>query len=385
MNTFKAVNYHLFTIEDKKEELREYKSTTYTNTHGFGDSAISVYVGGTEDSNFKISPGETTYIKITFYNNAGFDWNMKGGAMEKEGLNIPSDKLMKDYIHAVKVPKKYNFMELDIPEQIKDYVDIIPSDHNANVESQFFDFQSINVVNIKDGFQGEYFYKLTLKEGLDEKYFGRIWEIKVKLIYDYFEMLPGSSNDPGTKKGYDNFHMYHDYILSVPSIKFGIPYPSTHSNQDYRNKVFYTLGRGTGIKITYNMNKEFTLDDIKIITAEEKEKIEEASAIESNYNEELLNIWKNGISNKASYLTGEIIATVSEPGNIYKKVTIDLSQVLPSLPYEVYGQPDLTIFYTLVKVSASQLTYGSRRVINNDYYSSYNDSRKVRSSQNSKS
>ena len=361
LNTFKTVNYHLFTIEDPKEELREYKSSTYTNTYGFGDSAVSIYVGGTEDSNFKIKPGESTYVKITFYNNAGFDWNMKGGAIEKEGLDIPSDKLMKEYLHTVKVPSKYNFLELEIPSQIKDYIDIIPSDHNKDVESQFFDFQSINVVTIRDGFQGEYFYKLTLKSGLDEKYFGRIWEIKVKINYDYFDMLPGSSNDPST-------------------IKFGIPYSSSHSNSDYRNKVFYTIGQGTDIKIISTFYNEISLDDIKILTLEEIDKIEEASSVDSNFNEELLKIWNTGISNTKSYLTGDIPATVKPSKmNGYNTLTIDLSKVLPSLPYEVYGEPDITKYYVLVKLSAAQFTYGSRQILNNAYVS-YNDSRKIRNS-----
>ena len=380
LNTFKTVNYHLFTIEDPKEELREYKSSTYTNTYGFGDSAVSVYVGGTEDSNFKIKPGESTYVKITFYNNAGFDWNMKGGAIEKEGLDIPSDKLMKEYLHTVKVPSKYNFLELEIPSQIKDYIDIIPSDHNKDVESQFFDFQSINVVTIRDGFQGEYFYKLTLKSGLDEKYFGRIWEIKVKINYDYFDMLPGSSNDPSTKVKYGPFYYYHDYTLKVPSIKFGIPYSSSHSNSDYRNKVFYTIGQGTDIKIISTFYHEISLDDIKIVTLEEIDKIEEASSVDSNFNEELLKIWNSGISNTKSYLTGDIPATVKPSKmNGYNTLTIDLSKVLPSLPYEVYGEPDITKYYVLVKLSAAQFTYGSRQILNNAYVS-YNDSRKIRNS-----
>ena len=378
LNTFKTVNYHLFKVEDQKEELREYKSSTYTNTYGFGDSAVSVYVGGTEDSNFKIKPGETTYIKITFYNNAGFDWNMKGNAIET-GLNIKSDELMKKFIHSVKAPIKYNFLELDIPEQIEDYVEIIPSDHNKDVESQFFDFQSINVVTIRDGFQGEYFYKLTLKTGLDEKYYGRIWEIKINLKYECFDMLPGSSNDPSTKVKYDHTY-YHDYKLSVPSIKFGIPYSSSHPNENYRNKVFYSLGRGTDIRIIYNFYQELSLDDIKIVSLEEVDKIQEASAVDSNVNEELLKIWNEDISNKGSYLTGEIGATVSDSRfSGYKTMKIDLNNVFPYLPYEVYGQPDITKFYVFVKLSASQFTYGSRQILN-EAYVSYNDSRKIRNS-----
>ena len=377
LNTFKTVNYHLFTIEDPKEELREYTSSTYTNSYGFGDSAVTVYVGGTEDSNFKIKPGETTYVKITFYNNAGFDWNMKGGAIVKDDLNIPSDKLMKDIIHSVKVPKEYKFMELEIPDEIKEYIEIVPSDHNSNVDSQFFDFQSINVVTIKDGFQGEYFYKLKLKTGLDEKYFGRIWEIKVNLKYDYFDMLPGSSNDPSTKVKYDHT-MYHDYILKIPSIKFGIPYSEAHSNTDYRNKVFYTLGRGTDIKIIYDYYQELSLDDIKILTLEEVDKIKEASAVESNYNEELLKVWNEQITNTKSFLNNDIEATIvdSRAGG-YKTMSIDLSKVLPTLPYEVYGQPDVTKFYVLVKLSAPQFSFGSRKVLQSAYVK-YNYPKKER-------
>ena len=63
----------------------------------------------------------------------------------------------------------------------------------------------------------------------------------------------------------------------------------------------------------------------------------------------------------------------------YKTMTIDLSKVLPSLPYEVYGEPDITKYYVLVKLSAAQFTYGSRQILNNAYVS-YNDSRKVRNS-----
>ena len=65
--------------------------------------------------------------------------------------------------------------------------------------------------------------------------------------------------------------------------------------------------------------------------------------------------------------------------NGYKTITIDLSKVLPSLPYEVYGQPDFNKFYILVKLSASQFTYGSRQILNSAYIS-YNDSRKIRTS-----
>ena len=164
---------------------------------------------------------------------------------------------------------------------------------------------------------------MTLKSGLDEKYYGRIWEIKINLKYECFDMLPGSSNDPSTKVKYDHTY-YHDYKLSIPSIKFGIPYSSSHPNENYRNKVFYSLGRGTDIRIIYNFYQELSLDDIKIVSLEEVDKIQEASAVDSNVNEELLKIWNEEISNKGSYLTGEIGATVSDSRfSGYKTMKID--------------------------------------------------------------
>jgi hypothetical protein len=377
VNTFKAINYHLFSLEDKNEKLREYKLTTYTNSYGFGDAVTMINIGGIKDSDCRIKPGETTYIKITIFNNAGFDWNMKGGAITAEKLAyIDPNTLMKEKIHAVRVPKAYNFLELEIPEPIRDFIDIIPSDHNQNVSAQFFDFECINLVTIRDGFKAEYYYKLTLKDGLDEKYFGRFWEIKVNLKYDYFDVLPGAINDPVTKVK-SGVTMVHDYILKIPSIKFGIPYSSNYPIPEYRNKVFYTIGRATDIKISYNIHEEFSLDDIKIVSLEEVDKLKEAMTNQENYNEQLLNIWNEGIANKSSYLTGEIDAKVLEPNDGYKRIWIYLNKSFPELPYEVYGEPDVNKIYILVKVSAPQVTYGSRLNVKWGY-GEYNDSRTIR-------
>ena len=377
VNTFKAVNYHLFSLEDPKEQLREYKSTTYTNSYGFGDSVVMINIGGTEDTDCRIKPGESTYIKITFFNNAGFDWNLKAGAITGDEITVNPNTLMKDNnIYAVKVPKEYNFLELEIPEPLKVYIEIIPSDHNKNVSSQFFDFECINLVTIRDGFKSEYYYKLTLKEGLDEKYFGRFWEIKVNLKYEYFDVLPGLDNDPATNVNYD-ITMKHDYLLKIPSIKFGIPYSSNYVIPEYRNKVFYTIGRATNISISYNIIDEFSLDDIKIVSEEEVEKLRKATGNSANVNEQLLDIWNNGIANKSSYLTGEIQAQQLESVNGFKRIWIYLNQSFPELPYEIYGEPDCIKIYILVKLGAPQVTFGTRQVLKWGY-GEYNDSRVIR-------
>ena len=381
VNTFKAVNYHLFSLEDPNEKLREYRSTTYTNSYGYGDSTVMINVGGPQNTDCRLRPGESTFIKITFFNNAGFDWNLKAGAITTDvpNINIKPNTLMKNNnVHSIRVPKEYNFLELVIPEPLKNYVEIIPSDHNKDVLPQFFDFECINLVTIRDGFKGEYYYKLTLKEGLDKKYFGRFWEIKVNLKYEYFDILPGSANDPATKVNYE-INMKHDYQLKVPPIKFGIRYPSNHAIPEYRNKVFYTIGRATNISISYNIHEEFTLDDIKIVSEEEVEKIRKATGNSANVNEQLLDIWNNGIANKSSYLTGEIKADPLEPANNYKRIWIYLNESFPELPYEIYGEPDCTKIYILVKVSAPQVTYGTRQVLKWGY-AEYNDSRVIKKS-----
>ena len=374
VNTFKAVNYHLFSLEDPKENLREYKSTTYTNSYGFGDSVVMINIGGTEDTDCRIKPGEFTYIKITFFNNAGFDWNLKAGAITGDEVTVKPNTLMKDNnINSVKVPKEYNFLELEIPEPLKDYIEIVPSDHNKDVLPQFFDFECINLVTIRDGFKSEYYYKLSLKEGLDEKYFGRFWEIKVNIKYEYFDVLPGLDNDPATKVKYD-ITMKHDYLLKVPSIKFGIPYSSNYIIPEYRNKVFYTIGRATNISISYYLLDEFSLDDIKIVSQEEADKLRKATSNSANVNEQLLDIWNNGIANKSSYLTGEIQANQLEAVKGYKRIWIYLNHSFPELPYETYGQPDCTKIYILIKTSAPQVTFGTRLVLKWGY-GTYNDSR----------
>ena len=377
VNTFKAVNYHLFTLEDKNENLREYKLKTYSNSYGFGDSAVLIYVGGTEDTNCKIRPGQSTYIKITFYNNCGFDWNLKAGAITSKDITIKPNTLMKDNnIHSVKVPLEYKFLELEIPEPLKPYIKIVPSDHKKDVLPQFFDFEGINVVTIRDGYKGEYYYKMTLLDGLDKKYWGRMWEIKVKLKYEYFDKLPGMDNDPVTKVKYD-VTFKHDYKLEVPSIRFGIPYPSNHENPEYRNKVFYTIGRATNLTLSYNIEDEYSLDDIKIVTDEEIEKIRNATSDSINVNEKLLDVWNKGISNKTSYKTGEIKTTILEPVNGFQRIYIYLNRSFPEFPYEIYGEPDHTKINILIKVNAPQVSYGSKTAFKWGY-GIYNDSKVLR-------
>jgi hypothetical protein len=80
------------------EKIREYKLQNYQNSYGFGDSAISVLTGGIKDTSSRVKPGEITYAKITFFNNAGFDWKLKKNAIEFETeKDFEEYEFMNDY------------------------------------------------------------------------------------------------------------------------------------------------------------------------------------------------------------------------------------------------------------------------------------------------
>src|SRR5690606_7849288 len=95
---------------------------------------------------------------------------------------ISANDLLTRYKHAIQVPLKYNFLRLEIPEEIRPYVTIYPSDHNVDVAPLFFDFQNINVVTIRDGYKGDYFYKIDLAPEVPEELRGRLWNIKVHIV-----------------------------------------------------------------------------------------------------------------------------------------------------------------------------------------------------------
>jgi len=155
---------------------------------------------------------------------------------------------------------------LTIPDEIKDYITIIPSDHNIEVAPQFFDFENINVVTIRDGFMGQYYYKLTINDDFPESLMGKVYSIGIDIDETYFDRLPGY-NDP-TSTG------YHDYTLKVPPIKFGVPYPSGHLRA---GKVYYTNGYSTDLYLSAIIPKSWNLIAIKPISNAEITSIRAAS------------------------------------------------------------------------------------------------------------
>lgn len=95
-------------------------------------------------------------MKVTFLNNAGFDWNLLADAIEFQDINykpISANDLMTRYKHAIRAPINYRFMNVSvcpsasieevnsrpssklvsqIPSEYTPYISIKPSNHTID-------------------------------------------------------------------------------------------------------------------------------------------------------------------------------------------------------------------------------------------------------------
>jgi hypothetical protein len=288
--------------------------------------------------------------------------------MNPEGysLALNAASIMLGKVTAIQYPKKYNFMDYIIPDEIKPYVTMTPSQHNLDISPQFYDLTFNNVLNIKDALEGDYFYCLNVSKSFPEKYKGKLWEIKMKLNEEYFESLP-SVNDPTN---------IHDYHLTIPSIKFGVPI----SNGPYAGKVFYNLGQASNITINYKLIKDLKFKNgNKVRIVNEKDIHDLTVAISNNDNkyDKLEEIW-NSLNNKYPEVQNKIKFSFSKNAyDSYQNVTIDLSNALPLFPYESEQNPFVTNFSILVHSYAVKIPFGYFDILK-DTQITYNDGRKTK-------
>ena len=364
--TFNFNTYQLFSIADRKEDKREFTMTIYTNSHGYGDSTTTIYVGGVNSTKCRVEPTEYTIIKIVFYNNAGFDWIMKKDAIEftdvirEERLNAMS--IMQNVNTAIQHPTKYNFMTPEIPQEIAPYITLTPSDHVSDVSPQFYDLTFNNVLNIKDALEGDYFYRLEVKPDFPNILKGKLWEIPIKLNKNCFESLPNHNDPTGI----------HSYDLTIPSIKFGVPI----SEGVYKGKIFYNLGQAKDIKFTYQIHKSFIFKGIKIVTEEDIDQLSEVTNRDKSEIADNLNSLWNNIAGSPD-IERKIRVTNYTLNDFYQEVTVDLSEAYPSFPYEQSQAPFVTNISILVKTFSGFIPYGYKNhlILSNV---SYNDYRKTK-------
>jgi len=259
--TFDSVLYHHFTISDPEEIEREWESPIWTNNNGYGDFTVQVYVGDAGTTALP-SPGTKIRVRYTFMNNAGFDINMLKDAINSTAISqesINAYEMMKGIVRTLRRPDAYNFLDIQVPEYLKKYISIGPCPDVVGIAPLFFDFDSINVVTIRDGWKGDYYLDINISSDFPDELRGRLNEIPVKLVKKYFDMLPGVGDVTGV----------HDYNVEMPSIVFGVPYASNHPL--WPDKVFYTSGYATNVDPVTKVAKPYVPQDAILVTDEELE------------------------------------------------------------------------------------------------------------------
>ena len=347
VSTFNSIIYHTYIIRDDNKINKEWPYMNYySDSHGYGDVTISVNVGGIKKSKAALQPGETTYAKIIFYNNCGFDWNMKYEAIT---FNYTGTKRLNanDYlfniVHAIRVPIEYNFMNYVIEKEYQPYISIGPSGHNVEVAPEFFDFENINVVTIRDGFKGEYNLQINVSRYFPDELRGKPIEIKLELNKTYFDHFPGEDSDP--------IKFYHKYNVTIPSIYIAVPY----NKGEFKDKVLYISAQSTNVNIQFNIGIDWTIDGIKYIDKTILEEISNATQ-EEKYKEKLDQIWNKKINNTGKNIGYE--ETILS--DTHKKVLINgIKEEYEFFPKKNKKSPDVTELIIIVRSSVSQIPYGN--------------------------
>ena len=351
VKTFNIVIYHAYIFRDENKLNKEWPySDFYTNSYGYGDVTVSVSVGGIKNSKPVLNPGELTYVKIVFYNNCGFDWNLKDNAIKfdyKGDKILNGDDLLNKIAHTIKLPQEYRFLNYEVEEKYRQYITIKPSDHNSGVPPEFFDFQNINVATIRDGFKGEYYLIINVKDTFPDNLRGKPIEIKIFLNKEYFDKFPGFSSDPITP--------YHNYTVEIPSIYIAVPF----NKGDFKGKVLYTTCQATNLSINFDVGVDWKIDGIKYISLDLLGKMTNATQ-EVNSSIILNNYW-NSLKNEKNIGYSETNLDENK-----KRITIDgIKEEFEYFPKKIYGSPDIAEAVIIVRSSISQLEKGDYRPIDN--------------------
>ena len=354
--TFDSVLFHHITVSDPEEVEREWDMSIWTDNYGYGDFTVQVYVGDAGTTALP-QPGTTIRARVTFMNNAGFDINMLKNAINSTEVGqeaINSYEKMSGIVHALREPNEYNFMKLGIPEEIAPYVNITPCKDVVGIAGLFFDFDSINVVTIRDGWKGDYYYDIAISKDFPDALRGRLNQINLTLVPEYFDVLPGPNDPTGI----------HDYTVEIPPLMFGVPYAST--NALWANKVFYTSGYATNVDLRVAVSKPFEAEQAIFVTTEDLVKYRECiNTYGTNPNDTQITgeytcldtLWAENLKD---HKTCEM--TVEE--NTTKRTVVSFASCLrehaPTFPVQVAAVdgPDVATLHLLMRTHAPQVKAG---------------------------
>ena len=340
ISTLNSIVYHRYTFKDQNKINKIWPfDGYYKNTYGYGDVSVSVHVGGIKKSRAVINKGNTTYARIIFYNNCGFDWKMKGYAIESEEIDkkaIGANDLLEGKTHTIRKPLKYNFLEYVVEEKYKNFISIEPSDHNIEVAPELFDFQNINVVTIRDGFKGEYNLKIIVSKDFPDNLTGKPIEIKINLITSYFENFPGTKTDLTSN--------YHNYEVKIPSLYIAIPY----SNGPFKGKVLYTSAYATDLDFRIKLSSDWEILGAKYV--------------DENTLNQMLNVKNDNITEINQYWDGiksENISFKEEISGLNKTIIFTgINEYITKFPIPKEYEPDVAEFSIVLKTKVRQIVKG---------------------------
>eukprot|EP01105_Mastigella_eilhardi_P019188 TRINITY_DN44_c0_g1_i1.p1 TRINITY_DN44_c0_g1~~TRINITY_DN44_c0_g1_i1.p1 ORF type:complete len:2356 (-),score=578.79 TRINITY_DN44_c0_g1_i1:76-6915(-) len=344
--TFNAAVYQHITVKDPAEDHREWTLPIYTKHHGYGDFAVSIYVGGDSGTSI-LQPGGGARVKYTFSNNAGFDINLLVGAIESseiESKAINSNDLLFSLTHTLKYPDRYNFMNVQIPSELRPYVTLAPSKSVVGVAPLFFDFDNINVATIRDGWKGDYYYELKLASNFPDDMRGRLYTLPASLNMTYFERFPGAPSDPTG---------IHSYTVTLPSIVFGVPYASNH--RSWPGKVFYTSGYSTKLQFAHELPAGLTPEGAYFVTTDNLDRLRQCLSGTSMYTC-LDAAWANISATAPPCAFSKTVGTDGITVNYAAGVASYAPKFpVPRAPKQGPDQAELNI---LLRTTAAQLTAG---------------------------
>ena len=342
--TFESTIFQLLTLSDPAEINNKWTQTDCDQQYGFGDSSVRTFTGGNYGSENVVLPGGTTYVEVDFFNNAGFDWNLLAGAILSESLTQASwsaTDLQSDFAPVVQGPTAYNFMSVQPSADLAPYLTIVPSLYNAYVAPLEFDFTSNNVATIRDGFQGSYFYKVTVSDDLPVELMGRMYSIPIALNQTWFQQLPGYNDPTGV----------HNYTLSIPPITIGFPYPA---NTTWAGGAYYVNGFATNLTFSHLLDTQFQAVGAKTVNAQDilaLELLTEQSTAPSQLTAfwtSLNNSWNMAVPFSLVNLTGGLTS-----------VQFDFTAISPSglfpIPLSPPLGPDTAEVYILLNAYAPEL------------------------------
>ena len=341
--TFEATVFQLLTLTDPAELDSQWTQTDCDRQYGFGDASVRTFTGGNYGSENIVLPGGTTFVEVDFYNNAGFDWNLLAGAILSKSLTAASwsaTDLQAGFAPVVQGPTAYNFMSVQPPAALAPWLTIRPSLYNAYVAPLEFDFTSNNVATIRDGFQGSYFYEITVNSSLPVELMGRMYDIPILLNQSWFQQLPGFNDPTGV----------HNYTLSIPPITIGFPYPA---NSTWTG-AYRVNGYATNLTFSHLLDSQFNATAAKTVSLDDILALELLTE-QSTAPSQLTAFWAS-LNN--SWNVEVPFTTVSVAGGL-QSVRFNFNAISPTgmfpVPVSPPLGPDSAVVYILMNTYAAQL------------------------------